>query len=41
MADADHGVTAIEIKILLTFVVPNLTAPAFNDVHVEQGIYVK
>ena len=38
---ADYGMTAIEVQILLTFLVPYLTALSLYDVYVEQGIYVK
>ena len=39
--DADHSVAAIEVKILLTLVVPHLTTFALYDVHVEERIYVE
>jgi hypothetical protein len=41
MSDADDGMTAIQIQILLSLVVPNLTTFALNDVHVEERIYVE
>ncbi len=39
VTDTDDGVTAIKVKIFLTGAVPDVTAFAFNDVYVEEGIY--
>jgi hypothetical protein len=33
--------TAIQVQILLTLVVPNLTTLSLHDVHVEQGVNVE
>ena len=41
MADRNHGMSAIEVKILLALVVPHLTTLALRDVHVEERIYVE
>jgi len=41
VTDADDGMSAIEVQILLTFLVPYLTALALYDVHVEERIYVE
>ena len=41
VAYADHGMTAIEVQIFLSLVIPNLTALALHDVHVEEWIYVE
>jgi hypothetical protein len=41
MAHADDGMTAIEVQIFLTLVIPDLASLALHDVHIEQGIYVK
>ena len=41
MAYADNGMTAIEVKILLTFIVPYLAALSLDDVDVEEWIYVE
>jgi hypothetical protein len=41
VSDADHGMPAIEVKILLTLVVPHLTALALHDIHVEERIYIE
>jgi hypothetical protein len=38
---ADYGMTTVQVQILLTFLVPYLTALSLHDVYVEQGIYVK
>jgi hypothetical protein len=32
---------AIEVQILLSFVVPNFTAFALDNVHVEERIYIE
>jgi hypothetical protein len=37
----DHGVTTIEVKIFLTFVVPYFATLALYDVYVEERIYVE
>jgi hypothetical protein len=39
--DADDGMPAIEVQILLPFVIPYLTTFAPDDVHVEERIYVE
>jgi hypothetical protein len=39
--DADNGMPAIEVEILLTLIVPYLTALALHDIHVEERIYVE
>ena len=39
--DADHGMSAIEVQILLPFVIPYLTTFAPDDVHVEERVYVE
>jgi hypothetical protein len=41
MTDADHCMTAIEVKILLSFVVPNLATFSLYDVYIEERIYVE
>ena len=41
MADRNHGMSAIEVQILLPLVVPHLTAFALDDVYVEERIYVE
>ena len=41
MPDTDNSMTAIEVKIGCTLIVPNGAAAAFNDVDVEERIYVK
>jgi hypothetical protein len=41
VSDADNGMSAIEVKILLPLVVPYLTALALHDIHVEERIYVE
>ena len=35
VSDADHGVTAVEVEILLSIVVPDVTTLTFNNVYVE------
>ena len=39
--DADDGMTAIEIQILLSLVVPNLAAIALHNVDIKKWIYVE
>jgi hypothetical protein len=39
--DADHGVAAIEVQVLLSFVIPYFTTLALHNVHVEERIYVE
>jgi hypothetical protein len=41
VADADHGMSAIEVQVLLALLIPHLTAFALDDVHVEERIYVE
>ena len=39
--DADDGMTAIQVEILLSFVVPYFTSFSLDDVHVEEWINVE
>ena len=41
VSDADHSMSAIEVKIFLTFVIPYLATLALYDVYVEERIYVE
>jgi hypothetical protein len=41
VADADHGMSAIEVQILLALLIPHLTALALDDVNIEERIYVE
>jgi hypothetical protein len=41
VTDGYHGMTAIEVQVLLTFVVPYLTAFALHDIYVEEWVYVE
>jgi hypothetical protein len=41
VTDGDDGMSAIQVQILLTLVIPNLTSLSFYDVHIEQGIHVE
>ena len=41
VADADHGMSAIEVQVLLPHLIPHFTAFALDDVHVEERIYVE
>ena len=38
--DADDGMTAIEVEVLLAFVIPNVATLSACDGDVEKGIYV-
>jgi len=41
MPDADDSVTTVQIKVLLTLVVPYLTTFPLHDIHVEERIYIE
>jgi hypothetical protein len=41
MANADNGMTAIEIQVFLAFVIPYFASFTLHDVYVEKGINVK
>ena len=41
VTDRDHSVSAVEVEILLSVLVPHLTTLTLDDVHVEERIYVK
>jgi hypothetical protein len=41
VSDTDDGMTAIQVKIFLTILVPDFATFALHDVHVEEGIYVE
>jgi hypothetical protein len=41
VTDGDNSMAAIEVQILLSLVVPNLTAFALDNVYVEERIYVE
>ena len=40
MTDADNGMTAIEVEVFLTLVVPYLAALTFYNINIEKRIYV-
>ena len=40
MTDADNGMTAIEVEVFLTLVVPYLAALSFYNINIEKRIYV-
>ena len=37
----NHGMTTVEVQVLLALVVPHLAAFALHDVHIEERIYVE
>ena len=41
MSDADDSMTAIEVQVFLTLVIPHLAAFSLDDVDVEERIYIK
>ena len=41
VTDAYDGMSSIEVKVLLTFIVPHATTFAADDVNIEQWIYIK
>ena len=40
MTDADNGMTAIEVEVFLTLVVPYLAALTFYNINIEKRISV-
>ncbi len=40
MTDADNGMTAIEVEVFLTLVVPYLAALTLYNINIEQRRYV-
>ena len=40
MSDTDDGMSAIEVEVLLAFVIPNVATLSACDGDVEKGIYV-
>jgi hypothetical protein len=41
VADAYNCVTAVQVQILLTFVIPNFLTLSLDDINREQAIYWK
>ena len=41
VADGDDGMAAVEVEVLRTVLVPHVAAFPFDDVDVEEGIYVE
>jgi hypothetical protein len=41
MANANNSMTPIKVQIFLTFVVPDLTALSFDNIHVKKRIYIE
>jgi hypothetical protein len=41
VSDADDGMSAIQVQVFLTFVIPHFAALALYDVHIEERIYVE
>ena len=41
MPNAYHGVSAVDVEVFLTLVVPYLASLALYHIYVEKGIYVK
>ena len=41
VADTDDSMSAIEVQILLSLVVPHLTTFAFDDVYIKERINVE
>jgi hypothetical protein len=41
VSDGDDGMTAIQVQVLLSLVIPYLTSLSFYDVNVEKGIHVE
>ena len=41
MADADHGMTSIEVEVLLAIFIPYVRALSFHDVDVVDGVNVE
>lgn len=41
MADRDDRMASVEVKILLSFIVPNVASFTFDDIYIEQWIDIK
>ena len=41
MADRDDRMASVEVKILLSFIVPNVASVTFDDIYIEQWIDIK
>jgi hypothetical protein len=41
MADADDGVAAVKVEVVLPFVVDDVAALTFDNVDVKQGINIE
>ena len=41
VTDADDGMTAVEVKVFMTFRIPNATSFALNNFNGEKRIYRK
>ena len=41
VTDTDYGMAAVQVKILLPLVVPDMASFPFYDVHIEKRIYVE
>ena len=41
MSDGDYGMSAVEVEVFRTFIVPYVAAFSFDDVNVKKGVYVE
>jgi hypothetical protein len=41
VSDRYNGMSAVEVKVLLAFVIPNFASFALDNVYVKEWIYVK
>ena len=41
MSDRDYCMTAIEVEVLRTFIVPYMAAFSFDNIDVKKGIYIE
>ena len=40
VTDADDSMSAIEVQIFLSLVIPHLASLALDNVHIEEGIHI-
>ena len=40
VADADDSMSAIEVQIFLSLVIPHLASLSLDNVHIEEGIHI-
>jgi hypothetical protein len=41
VTNGDDGMTAVQVEVLLAFLVPHMATLALDDVYVEERIYIE